>query len=159
MNPGGAFGYTLLGFDAMQPGSLITRALAASLALAAATPALAGPSIEGLWLNDDGKGLVLIARCGSELCGTIARVLDNDPRAPKADVHNPDPALRKRPILGLPVLTGFVGADGGWKNGRAYDPESGKSYRSSLALQPDGSLKVTGCVLFICESRRWTRAR
>ena len=43
------------------------------------------------------------------------------------------------------------------EGGRAYDPKSGQSYRSSLKLEPDGSLKLTGCVLFICESRRWTR--
>lgn len=143
----------------MRPGSTITRALLPLLALASAAPAVAGPSIEGLWLNDDRKGLVMIAPCGPSLCGTIARVLDTDPKAPKTDIHNADPALRKRPILGLPVLTGFQGSGGSWKNGRAYDPESGKSYKAYLELQPDGSLKVTGCVLFICESRRWTRAR
>ncbi len=135
------------------------RALLAALALMFAAPAMAGPGIEGLWLNDDHKGLVMIAPCGNKLCGTIARVLDNDPKAPKTDINNPDPALRKRPFLGLPVLTGFEGAGGSWKNGRAYDPESGKSYKSFLELQPDGSLKVSGCVLFICESRRWTRPR
>ena len=54
---------------------------------------------------------------------------------------------------------GFEGAGGSWKNGRAYDPEGGTSYKSYLELQPDGSLKVSGCVLFICESRRWTRPR
>lgn len=143
----------------MAPGSTVMRALLPSLALAFASPAVAGPSIEGLWLNDDGKGLVKIAPCGSKLCGTIAKVLDNDPKAPKTDINNPNPGLRKRPFLGLPVLTGFEGTGGSWKNGRAYDPESGKSYKSYLQLQPDGSLKVTGCVLFICESRRWTRPR
>jgi len=135
------------------------RALLPAFALAFASPAMAGPSIEGLWLNDDHKGLVMIAPCGAKLCGTIAKVLDNDPKAPKTDVNNPNPALRKRAFLGLPVLTGFEGSGGSWKNGRAYDPESGKSYKSYLQLQPDGSLKVTGCVLFICESRRWTRPR
>jgi uncharacterized protein (DUF2147 family) len=143
----------------MRLGSIIMRALLPPLALAFAAPALAGSSIEGLWLNDDHKGLVRIAPCGGKLCGTIARVVDNDPNAPKTDIHNGNPALRKRPILGLPVLTGFEGSGGSWKNGRAYDPESGKSYKAYLELQPDGSLKVTGCVLFICESRRWTRPR
>ena len=28
-----------------------------------------------------------------------------------------------------------------------------------LQLNADGSLKVTGCVLVICDSRRWTRYR
>jgi uncharacterized protein (DUF2147 family) len=143
----------------MRLGSIIMRALLPPLALGLAAPALAAPSIEGLWLNDDHKGLVRIAPCGSKMCGTIAKVLDNDSKAPKSDINNPDPKLRSRPFLGLPVLTGFEGSGGSWKNGRAYDPESGKSYKSYLQLQPDGSLKVTGCVLFICESKRWTRPR
>jgi uncharacterized protein (DUF2147 family) len=127
--------------------------------LAASAAAAAPPSIEGLWLNDDHKGLVRIAPCGRYLCGTIEKVLNKAPDAPKTDIHNPDPKLRNRTILGMPVLTGFSGAGGSWKGGRAYDPESGKSYRSYLELNPDGSLKVSGCILFICEARRWTRAR
>ncbi|MFL6857580.1 MAG: DUF2147 domain-containing protein [Allosphingosinicella sp.] len=138
----------------------ITRVLLPPLALALAAPAAAAPaSIQGLWLNDDHKGLIQIAPCGGKLCGTIVKVLDRAPNAPKTDIHNPDPALRNRPFTGLPVLTGFEGSGGSWKNGRAYDPESGKSYRSYLELQPDGSLKVSGCILFVCQSKRWTRAR
>jgi uncharacterized protein (DUF2147 family) len=125
------------------------------LALAAAAP----QTVEGLWLNDDKKGLVQIAPCGTKLCGRIVKVLSRDPNAPKTDVHNPDPALRGRGFVGLPVLTGFARSGSSWTGGRAYDPESGKSYRSTLSLNPDGSLRVTGCVLFICESRRWTRVR
>ena len=127
--------------------------------LAASTAASAQSSIEGLWLNNDHNGLVRIAPCGRYLCGTIAKVLNKGAGSPKTDIHNPDPRLRSRPILGLPVLTGFSGSGGSWKGGRAYDPESGKSYRSYLELNPDGSLKVSGCILFICESRRWTRPR
>ena len=118
----------------------------------------APPAVQGLWLTDDHKGLVLIAPCGGALCGTVARVSDTSGTAPKTDTHNPDARLRSRPILGLPVLSGFVAAGTYWK-GRAYDPKSGKSYRSTLELNPDGSLKVSGCILFICESQRWTRAR
>ena len=130
-----------------------------ALLLALAAPGGASHTIEGLWLNDDRKGLVRIAPCGARLCGTIVKVLDRRPGAPATDIHNPDPALRGRPFVGLQVLTGFAPAGSGWSGGRAYDPETGKSYRSTLALNPDGSLKVTGCVLFICESRRWTRVR
>ena len=36
------------------------------------------------------------------------------------------------------------------------DPQSG-SYKSSLRLNADGSLRVTGCVLIVCRSKRWTR--
>src|SRR3954471_16035786 len=127
--------------------------------LAIAGAAAAAPAgVQGLWLTDDHKGLVQIGPCGGSLCGTIAKVADTSGAAPKTDIHNPDPHLRGRAILGLPVLTGFVGAGTYWK-GRAYDPKSGKSYRSTIELNPDGSLKVSGCILFICQAQRWTRAR
>jgi uncharacterized protein (DUF2147 family) len=136
------------------------RLLFAALSLLA-TSAAAGaapPAVQGLWLTDDHKGLVRIGPCGGSLCGTIAKVADTSGGAPKTDIHNPDARLRNRPILGLSVLTGFENAGSYWK-GRAYDPKSGKTYRSTLELNPDGSLKVSGCILFICQSQRWTRAR
>lgn len=117
------------------------------------------PDIAGDWLTDDRKGVVRIAPCGAQLCGRIVRVLDKGPGVPAADINNPDPKRRGQPLAGLLTLWGFNRDGALWKGGRAYDPQSGRSYRSTLALNPDGSLKVTGCVLFICEGRRWTRVR
>jgi uncharacterized protein (DUF2147 family) len=116
-------------------------------------------TVQGRWLTDDGKGIVSIVRCGAQICGHIAEVLDKRPTVPKTDVNNPDPHLRNRPILGLTTLSGFTGSGTAWRGGRAYDPKTGRSYRASLNLNPDGSLKLTGCLLFICQSRRWTRTR
>jgi uncharacterized protein (DUF2147 family) len=130
-----------------------------AIALWSAAAAVSPGTIEGRWRTDDGKGIVTIAPCGTRMCGRTSAVLDTGPNVPKTDVNNPDPRLRTRPILGMPVLTGFTRSGAMWRGGRAYDPKTGKSYRSTLALNPDGSLKVTGCVLVICQSRRWTRAR
>jgi uncharacterized protein (DUF2147 family) len=129
------------------------------LALVAGAPAIAAPSVEGYWLTDDRKGVVQIGPCGAQICGRIARVLDTSAAALKTDSNNPDPRLRNRPMVGLVTLSGFTRSGAIWKGGRAYDPKSGKSYRSTLELNPDGSLKVSGCILFLCESRRWTRVR
>ena len=134
------------------------RAALALLALLAPLPgSAAAPAIEGLWRTDDGKAVVRIAPCGQRLCGRIARVLDTNPDVPRTDVNNPDPARRGQAIVGLQVLWDFRGGPTEWQNGRAYDPKSGSSYKSSLRLNPDGSLRVTGCVLFVCRSKRWTR--
>ena len=117
--------------------------------VAAASP------MDGFWLTDDHKGVVHIGPCGSHTCGWIVRVLERGPNVPTHDVHNPDPNLRSRPILGMPVLTGFA-ADG--SGGHAYDPKSGHSYRATMSVNGDGSLTVTGClVLFLCQSAHWTR--
>lgn len=122
--------------------------------LGAVTPA----TPTGLWRTDDGKAVIRISACGDRLCGRIAEVLDSGPGVPRTDVNNPDPRLRTRPLVGLLTLSGFARHGKIWDGGRAYDPKSGKSYRSTLQLESDGSLKVTGCVLFVCQSRRWTRS-
>ncbi|HEV2817145.1 MAG TPA: DUF2147 domain-containing protein [Allosphingosinicella sp.] len=133
-------------------------AILALLGLSSVAAGAAAP-IEGLWLTEDGKGVVRIGPCGRQLCGWIARVLDRGPGVPTRDVRNPDPRLRARPILGLPILSGFTASGARWTGGHAYDPKSGRSYRTTLSLNRDGSLAVTGCVTFICQTKRWTRAR
>jgi uncharacterized protein (DUF2147 family) len=138
--------------------ALTLASIATAFAFHSASAAMPSPrAITGRWLTDDRKGVVQIEPCGERLCGRIAKVLDNDPGVPRTDINNPDPALRGRPLLGLITLSDFALEGGAW-HGRAYDPQSGRSYRSTLQVQPDGSLKVTGCVLFVCESRRWTRS-
>ena len=137
----------------------VLRALsAAMLALVPLSPAAAAPSVEGLWRTDDGKALIRIAACGPRMCGAIARVLDTGPNVPRTDVNNPDESRRGRALVGLQILSGFTGGPTEWTDGKAYDPKSGNSYKSSLRLNADGSLRVTGCVLFVCRSKRWTRA-
>ncbi len=133
--------------------------IAMVLLMAPLARAAAAPSIEGLWLTDDGKAVVRIAACGQQMCGRIARVLDTSPGVPTNDANNPDTSRRSRPLVGLQVLTGFRGGPTSWRDGQAYDPKTGSSYKSSLRLNADGSLRVTGCVLFVCRSRRWTRSR
>lgn len=133
--------------------------VAGALLMAPAPGAAAAPAIEGLWLTDDGKAVVRIEPCGERKCGRIARVLATGPSVPTTDVNNPDPSRRNRPLVGLQVLSGFRAGATQWQDGRAYDPKTGKSYDSRLRLNADGSLRVTGCVLFVCRSKRWTRAR
>ena len=121
--------------------------------------AAAASPIDGLWLTDDRRGVVRIGACGPHLCGWIARVLARGPDVAARDVHNPDPRLRGRTIQGLFILSGFSAAGAGFTGGQAYDPASGRSYNARLSPNADGSLTVTGCVLFICQSKRWTRLR
>lgn len=101
--------------------------------------------------------MVRIAPCGERLCGTVVRVLAKGARVPLADVNNPDRSLRSHPLVGLQVLTGFVRDGSSWTGGRAYDPKTGRSYKARLAPAGDGSLTVTGCILFLCKSQSWAR--
>jgi uncharacterized protein (DUF2147 family) len=130
--------------------SLVLAALLASGAPAAA--------IQGDWLTADRTAIVRIGTCGPHVCGAVLRVLARGPTVPRTDIHNPDKALRSRPLVGLPVLTGFARDGAQWTGGRAYDAKTGRSYKARLAPDADGSLTVTGCILFICKSQRWVRS-
>lgn len=113
-------------------------------------------SIKGDWLTDDRSAVIRVAACGQHMCGTIERILD--PAAPAHDINNHDRAKRSRPLVGTPVLLDFKRTMEGWGGGMAYDPKAGRSYHSHLAMDGAKGLNVTGCVLFICRTRRWVRA-
>ena len=141
---------------------LFLGALASASLFAGA--AAAGASAEGEWIVEDRSGKVRIAACAndaSRLCGTIvAMPKPNDASGQRLrDVKNPDPALRTRTILGLPLITGFKPAGPGkWDGGKIYNPQDGKTYASKMAVSANGTLKVSGCVLVICKAQTWTRA-
>lgn len=140
--------------------SLSRCAAIATAAIALAVgPAHAAPTpITGNWVTGDGSGLVQIAPCGQQLCGRLARVLKAKPGSADRDVNNPDAALRNRPIVGLPILTGFVASTSDWR-GRIYDPRNGKTYKSIVGRAADGTLKVQGCIAFFCQTQVWRPAR
>ena len=137
-----------------------TFALAATLAFAAA-PAIAADPVEGEWLTESGSGKVRIAPCAGKaerMCGTIVWL--RDPADAKAhDTRNPDPALKTRAILGLPLIWNFKpAAPGRWTGGKIYDPNSGKTYDSKISVGANGTLKVEGCILVVCQAQTWKRS-
>jgi uncharacterized protein (DUF2147 family) len=131
--------------------------LIAALA-AAASPATAAAPITGKWLTAGKDSIVEIAPCGPKLCGKISKLLKPVPGGPPVDRNNPDTALRTRPLIGLPILIGFADNGSDWA-GTIYDPRRGKTYRSVVAKNPDGTLKVQGCIAFFCQTQVWTAAK
>lgn len=128
----------------------MTRHAALAVFLVLAFPAWAASPVGGWW-TEGRNGQVTIEGCGDRLCGKLAALKEplNAEGQPKRDRHNPDPALRDRPLIGLPLLQGFVPeADEAnkWSSGTIYDPESGKTYKCTLTLRDDGSLEVRGYI-------------
>lgn len=120
------------------------------LAILVPDPA-ASASAVGLWATEGGKSHVRIAPCGKALCGNIVWLKEplNDQGKPKVDSENPDEELKKRPILGLKLLNGFLPDEDEaqhWVDGEIYNPEDGETYSCTMTLQEDGSLKVRGYV-------------
>jgi uncharacterized protein (DUF2147 family) len=127
-----------------------------TLLLAATTPSAAA-GFEGRWHTPGNRSVVDISRCGAQYCGRIVSVVPRPgTNTPPLDVQNPDPSRRTRPLVGLQLLSGFA-SDG--SGGTIYNPQNGRTYRSSIRLDRDGSLRVSGCVAVFCQSQRWVRVR
>lgn len=131
--------------------------------LARALPAAASDTVYGLWLTEEETATVRIADCGAgPMAGTPCGVVETaeiPEGEPTTDVNNADPTLRDEPIIGLTMLDGFERDKDKWKKGRIYNPEDGKSYKSSIRLDKDDPdiLKVKGCIAFLCQTQEWTR--
>ncbi len=137
--------------------------LLASLPVAAA----AAPSIRGLWLTQDKEAHIAIgpSRASPDtLCGRIVWIRDSLDASGRLrrDGKNPNPALRRRRVIGLTVVTRLVPdspSDSTHWKAQIYDPKNGRTYAGRAELIGPNLLKLRGYVLFslIGRTARWTR--
>jgi uncharacterized protein (DUF2147 family) len=116
-------------------------------------------AVAGPWATHEG-GEVMFHPCGDALCGTVTALRPADAILQPLDKNNPDPALRDRPLLGLTMFTDLTAdSDGKWTDGALYNSETGKTYRSKIRLNEDGTLKISGCISFFCKSFDWQKVK
>ena len=117
---------------------------AACLVVAGAGTAMADP-VHGTWQTETGETggylHVTIAACGDSICGTIAKVVNNDNTSIKG----------KRMIWDMKSK-----GNGSYSGGRIWAPDVDKTYRSKMSLSGN-ALKVSGCVGPICRGQTWKR--
>jgi uncharacterized protein (DUF2147 family) len=119
----------------------------------------AAASVNGRWYTDGKDSIVEVGPCGATVCGRVVQVLKNMPNGkPPIDANNPNPALRKRPVQGITILSGFKDTGKEWA-GSIYDPRAGKTYKSTMVRLTNGNLKVQGCWGIFCRSVYFTPAR
>ncbi len=116
-------------------------------AVAAVTPPPAPPpaapqaanSPLGVWLTEEKEGKVRIEQCGANLCGYS---VDK-----KSNRNGEQVLINMKP-----------GKDNKW-SGRIFDPNSGSTYDSTLAMKGSDSLRVQGCAFggMFCGGQTWTR--
>jgi uncharacterized protein (DUF2147 family) len=135
-----------------------------------ALPASEEDAVVGLWNTAERDARIEIFKCGNEYCGRISELRDpvyppNDREGlaglPVMDRHNPNPALRNRPLLGLTFMRGFrYGGHGTWDSGRIYNAEDGKTYSARISLADANHLKLRGYwgVSLLGRTETWVRS-
>jgi uncharacterized protein (DUF2147 family) len=107
----------------------------------------------GVWLVAKQIARVRIVNCDGKLWGVIVWEA-----RPGIDNKNPDPNLRGRPTLGMPVLLNMTQTKANQWDGHVYNSEDGHTYSASIILLNDNYLQVKGCFLAVfCGGETWTR--
>jgi uncharacterized protein (DUF2147 family) len=134
-------------------------ALAAAFALAVLSDramAQSADDVFGIWLEAETGGHLEVLKCGEALCAKIAMVPPGKEDA--KDIHNEDPALRDRLLLGLMIMENAVKKDDTTWAGIIYDRERGKSFDATVRAKDKQTLEITGCKLAVlCKTKTLTR--
>ncbi|WP_375774777.1 DUF2147 domain-containing protein [Bradyrhizobium sp. ma5] len=103
-----------------------------------ANPVQAANSPLGVWLTEEKEGKVRIEQCGANICG-----------------YSVD---KKSNANGEQVLINMKPGKDKW-SGRIFDPNSGSTYDSTIALKSPDTLRVQGCAFggMFCGGQTWTR--
>lgn len=112
------------------------------------------PDPTGEWLVAKQYARIKIVDCDGRLWGVVAWEAE-----PGTDNKNPDPNLRGRPTLGMPILLGMQPSSkpNRWE-GEIYNSQDGHTYSANISLVDPGTLRVQGCFLgFLCGGENWTR--
>jgi uncharacterized protein (DUF2147 family) len=139
---------------------VFTVAILAALSAAPSARAQGAGDATGIWLTQAGDARVRVSKCGSGICGVIVGLKDPiDPATgkPQVDDKNPNPALKKRPMIGLPLFSGMHPTAPGKWSGQIYNADDGSTYASNVSVTGADSLKVEGCVGALCGGENWTR--
>lgn len=125
--------------------------------------------ILGVWNTEGKEAKIMIYRCGEKYCGKIVWSKDpyyapdskeGTPGTPVLDYNNPDPELRKTPIIGLQILYDFTFAgDNVWTGGKLYNPDDGKTYSGKMTLVSPNQLNLRGFIgiSLLGRTTTWTR--
>ncbi len=121
--------------------------LIAAATLAVLGSAASADDVLGTWKSEPGETggyiHVTMAACGSKICGTISKVVNNDNTS----------------IVGRQIIANMSPNGGGkYSGGTIWAPDTDKTYKSKMSLAGN-ALKVEGCVLggVVCRGQNWSR--
>ena len=162
----------MLGAKSQRKGEKVYKVVAAVSTLVlfiTMTAHAADDLILGIWDNQEKDAKIEIFRCGDKFCGKIVWLKNPDypedskdgvPGTPKLDHNNPDPQVRKKPVLGLEIVKDFTyTGDNTWVDGKVYDPKSGRTYSGKMTLVTPNQLHLRGFIgiSLLGRTTTWTR--
>ncbi len=104
--------------------------------------------IIGIWLTQSKETMVEISKSGDHYFAKIIWLkvpISPITGKPKADLRNPDPKLRDRPIIGLDLLVKFNYVPEKMSGeGDIYDPKTGNIYNCKATLIDANTLNIRG---------------
>jgi uncharacterized protein (DUF2147 family) len=144
--------------------STLRFSIAFATLLGLALPALGEPREPlGRWATPGLGSVIELAPCASgaaTLCGRIVWLWQerDESGALRADVKNPDPALRRRPLHGVEIVRGLREASPGlWTGAELYNPDDGRWYTGEIRVRGT-QLELRGCALRVfCQTQLWHR--
>jgi uncharacterized protein (DUF2147 family) len=102
----------------------------------------------GKWESDAKNLRILVYTQDHQFKAKLIWFSDTDgkPMDYWTDVNNPDPALRKRKLLGMEILKGLAydPETDTWENGMVYDSRHGREWNASARIDKNGLLHVRG---------------
>jgi uncharacterized protein (DUF2147 family) len=105
-------------------------------------------AVIGIWQHEKSESKIQIYKSDNQYFGKVITAKDAVINGkPSLDIKNPEPSLRKRPIIGLVILRNFTFTGKNiWENGEIYDSRAGKTYSCRLTLQGNETLIVRGFI-------------
>lgn len=130
------------------------------------SPLARGADLTGLWTQlDDGKPSALIRiaeRDNDRFEGIVERIFPEPGETSNPLCISCSGELHNRPILGMRIIHGIKRkTESHFGDGEILDPETGKTYRCSMDLAPDGNkLQVNGSIgpAWLGRTETWQRA-
>jgi hypothetical protein len=119
--------------DDIAPPARVATAPTPAPAPVAAAPVEAATTPLGIWATEDGKGNVRVEQCGQNLCGYAANTNEK-------------------------ILINMKPSDNKW-TGQIHDPDSGRTYASTIAMKGPNVMRVQGCAFggMFCGGQTWKR--
>lgn len=106
------------------------------------------------------KAVVSIWEEHGKVYGKIERILDPSSTDPDPRCDHCPGELKNRPLIGLRILWDLQKDGAQWSGGKVLDPESGRIYKCSIAVEEGGKkLKVRGFIGFslLGRTQYWLR--